>query len=134
MQRTEDQIMSKAPIEVTLGATQYQIKPLNIGPQREWRALVASSVGEIVDGMDKVDPGMGVSQIGYGLTATLVKFPEKLADLLFSYSPELKECEAAIIAEATEEQISSAFGKVMQVAYPFVTPLVLLKQVVRRSA
>ena len=36
-QRTEDQILSKAPIEVTFGAKKYQIPVLTIKAQREWR-------------------------------------------------------------------------------------------------
>jgi hypothetical protein len=131
MQRTEDQIISKAPIEVTFGSTKYSIPVLTIKAQREWRARVAEQIGELVSGMDADLSTATLPQLSRGFTATLVAFPDKLAELVFAYDPALPR--EVIETDATEEQVSAAFSKIMVVAYPFVAPLNLLKQAVRAS-
>ena len=64
-------------------------------------------------------------QLSRGFTATLIQFPEKIADLVFAYDKSLPQ--EVILEEATEEQISSAFSAIMLVAYPFLQPLALMK-------
>jgi hypothetical protein len=131
MQRTEDQILSKAPIEVIFGSTKYSIPVLTIKDQREWRARVAEQIGEVVSGMDADLSTATLPQLSRGFTTALVAFPDKLAELVFAYDPALPR--EVIEAEATEEQISAAFSKIMSVAYPFLAPLNLLKQAARAS-
>lgn len=126
MQRTEDQILSKAPIEVTFGDKKYYIPVLTIKAQREWRERVATEVGQIMNGMSGTVDNKTIPQLSRGFTSALIQFPEKLADLVFAYDLSLPQ--NVILEEATEEQISAAFSLIMSVAYPFLASLTLLKQ------
>ena len=47
-ERTEEDIISKAPTKVTLGAVSYDIKPLPILKARAWRAQLAETMQTIV--------------------------------------------------------------------------------------
>lgn len=119
MKRTEEQILSKAPIELTFGEKKYQVKPLPILKQREWRARLSSDLKDIVSAFERKDASSAA--LADGLTRALLDFPEKLAELVFSYDPSLPR--EQILAEATEEQIALAFSAIMAVAFPFLAQL-----------
>jgi hypothetical protein len=118
MPRTESEMIAKLPVKVTLGATEYTIKPLTILKAREWRIKLNEVVGQLVIGDPQQD-----------LTATLIAFPEKVAELVFAYAPELPK--ETIFEEATEEQLNLAFGKLMVVSYPFLASLQTTFQVTK---
>lgn len=122
MQRTEEQKITQAPIEVTLGTTVYPIKPLNILKARKWRILLNEKLGAISDSFQQKQ-----GLISTGLAQALTQFPDKLAELMFAYAPELPSDK--ILDEATEEQIADAFQAIMVVAYPFLMPLMMVTKV-----
>jgi hypothetical protein len=128
MKRTEEQILTRAPFEVTLGSEKYSIKPLAITPQMEWRSRMSEEFAAILSGYQETPTQ---DRISSGLIATLTKFPEKLAEMTFSYSPELPKDK--IMAEATEEQLALAFSDILSVAFPFLAQLDLVSKVVRAS-
>ena len=119
MKRTEEQILSKAPIEVTFGEKKYQIKPLTILRQRQWRSKLSEDLKDIVSSFERKDASSAA--LATGLTKALLEFPEKLAELVFSYDPSLPK--EQILDEATEEQIALAFSAIMAVAFPFLAQL-----------
>lgn len=81
-ERSESDILSCAPIEVTLGKTKYPIPPLAVNPNREWRKKYCLQLAPIIDTLNvRLDP----KSMLQGLTASLLQFPEKLADLVFDY-------------------------------------------------
>lgn len=126
--RTEDEIITKAPIEAQLGDKKYQIKPLSINKQRAWRSKLSEDLAGIVDNFGRqADP----NSMKTGLTGALLDFPEKLADLVFAYAPDLPKEE--ILENATEEQIAAAFSQIMAVAYPFLAQLGTVSTIVRSS-
>lgn len=127
MQRTEDQIISRAPIKVILGETAYEIKPLTITKQQAWRQKLATDMGLIVDTFSgKVK---SAADFNCGLRAAMFEAPEKMAQLVFDYAPYLPK--DVILDEekgATEEQLAGAFDSIMTLAFPFLKPLKTVTQ------
>lgn len=128
-QRTEDQIISKAPIKRTLGEVQYDFAPLTIVKARQWREKVNNIMQDVVATMDPNPENDTGKSIGSAITAALIAYPEKVADAVFAWSSDLPR--EKIEAEATEEQIAAAFSAIMVMAYPFLAPLVLTMKVTK---
>ena len=81
-ERTETEILSCAPIEVTLGKKKYSIPPLAVNPCREWRKEYYLQLAPVIDTLNvKLD----AKSMMQGLTASLLQFPEKLINLMFDY-------------------------------------------------
>lgn len=150
MARTEDDILSKAPIKVKLGDSEYEIKILTINAQRAWRTQLSEELAEIIANFN---PEVSKNTMALGLTGALIDFPEKLAELVFTYATKYEVSDVVcvdghfsfieqpvgetylpkekILTEATEEQIAKAFSEVMTVAFPFLSQLQLVTQLVR---
>ena len=114
-ERTDQQILSKEPLKVTLGTQTWELPILAITPMRKWRELVVASAKEIGT--------LGVSLNGLG--AAFVAFPEKITDLVFAYAPNLPKEQLQV--EATEEQFAVAFAEIASVAFPCRGQLSLMK-------
>lgn len=125
-ERTEEDIITKAPIVVTLGATQYGLKPLPVLKAREWRKKLTDTMLTVVGSMSLEQ---STTNMGPAMTAALVAFPDKVADLVLAWSPELDA--EKVLSEATEEQVATAFCAVMIMAYPFLAPLALTMRVTK---
>lgn len=126
MQRSEEDILSKAPIKVRLGDSEYDIKPLPILKARQWRTKLTETMKSIVSDMSVEQTA---TNIGPAMTAALVAFPDKVSDLVFAWSPDLPV--EKVLAEATEEQMTIAYSKIMVLAYPFLAPLHLTLKVTK---
>jgi hypothetical protein len=127
--RTEDDALSRAPLSVKLGDKDYSIPLLAVMAQREWRKNLFAELAPILESFNfKVDG----KSMATGLTATLLTFPDKLCDLVFSYAPDLPKDE--ILASATEEQIATAFSAIMAVAFPFVPQLGMVTNLLRANS
>jgi hypothetical protein len=138
MQRTEDEILSRAPIKCTLGGTEYSIRPLAVMAQREWRKKLFDSLAPILEAFDvTIDPAsMSTAKVmSKGLTATLLQFPEVLVDLVFAYAPGLPQDDIMDRQNgATEEQFAVAFSKIAAVAFPFLPQLDAVTRIVRETS
>lgn len=127
--RTEDEILARSPLSVKLGDKDYSIPLLAVMAQREWRKNLFAELAPILESFNfKVDG----KSMAAGLTASLLTFPEKLCDLVRAYAPDLPWEE--ILAEATEEQIGSAFSAIMVVAFPFVPQLGMVTNLLRANS
>lgn len=127
--RSEEDVVSRAPIVVKLGDKDYSLPLLAVVPQRAWRKNLFAVLLPILESFNfKVD---GKSMTA-GLTAALLQFPEKLADLVFAYSPDLPRDE--ILENATEEQIAVAFSAIMAVAFPFIPQLTTVQQLTKAAS
>jgi hypothetical protein len=124
--RTEDQIISQAPIEVTLGPTKYPITPLTIKKSAAWRKKLIDTCSTLLSNFDEESNPVNM---GHGLTRSLIAFPEGILNLVLDYAPNLDR--AVIEEQATEEQVAAAFSAIMQVAYPFLAQLGTVNQVVK---
>jgi hypothetical protein len=116
-ERTEEQILAKTPLEITLGEETYKLRILPVTRMSEWRAKVTGSATEIGK--------LGVSLQGLG--AALVAFPEKIIELVFAYDPTLPK-DKILSPEngATEEQFALAFSEIQSVAFPYLRQLSLM--------
>jgi hypothetical protein len=128
-QRTEDDILSRAPLTTKLGDTDYSIPLLAVMAQREWRKKLFAELVPLLDSFKSKADGKSIET---GLTAALLAFPDKLCDLVFAYAPDLPKDE--ILAKATEEQIASAFSAIMGVAFPFIPQLGMVTNLLRATA
>lgn len=131
MARTEDQMIAKSPIVVKLGEKEYTIPVLTILPSREWRVKLNESMASIVDTF-QVSETANADMFSKGLTSALIQFPEKMADLVFAYAGVVLPKDE-VLAAATEEQMGTAFSRIMEVAYPLV-PLAMAMKAARPVA
>lgn len=117
--RTEDDILDQAAIGLVLGKHEYPVKPLTIRKGKEWRGKVAELLNTLSAGplgQQAATPQGFMS----GLMVAFFSFPDRVLDLLYDYSPELRAHRAAIEDSATDEEVVVAFSRVMAVAYPFM--------------
>ena len=130
LKRSEEDILTQAPIKAKFGGAEYEIKPLRIMKAREWRGKLMEKMKEV--GVEMSKEAGGEKQLMQGLGYVLLQFPTVVADLVFEYCPELPE--EKILEDATEEQMAIAFGKIMQVAFPFQGELKTILQVMALPA
>ena len=114
-ERTEQEMLSQAPLKLQFGGKEYEIPILTIGKSRIWREKLVTAVTEI--------GGLGISVANLGVA--FVALPEKMADLVFAYDPELPK--DTIIETATEEELAAAFSAIVSVALPLSPMLALMK-------
>ncbi len=124
--RTEEQKALMQPIEVKFGAKKYPIQPLTMIPARDWRVELATVMGPISDNFQST------GAVSTGLSQALLQFPDKCAELVFSYAKDLPK--EVIVKEATDEQLSEAFLQIMGVAYPYLASLVAVTRVIRPTS
>ena len=115
MKRTDEQILAKEPLTIVLGNEKYSVPVLTILKQREWRKFLQETISPLLSVYDAEDTKEGRVK---SLSATLQKFPEKIAELVFAYCPELPQ--QKILEEATEEQLAVAYAQIMAIAFPFM--------------
>lgn len=119
LQRTEEEILGQLPITVKFGEAEYKIKPLRIKKAREWRTKLIEEVTSI---STMLQQDVSTSPVFIkGLAFVFLQFPEKMAELVFSYAPDLPK--DRIEDEASEEQLARAFGQIVQIAFPFLGEL-----------
>lgn len=122
--RSEEDILGQLPITIKFGEAEYKVKPLRILKARKWRESLIESVKEI-SGTLQQDASTNPVFI-QGLAFIFLQFPTKMADLVFSYAPDLPR--ETIENDATEEQLARAFGQIVQIAFPFVGELRAMTQ------
>ena len=123
--RTEEQVVSQAGIEVTLGGDKYQIAPLVIRDSREWRKKVIDLIAPLPDLVNvTMDDSAG---FGEALKQIMVVMPDRVADLFFQYAKDLDRDE--IEGKATDTELSEAFEGVLKIAFPLAeSPMKILKR------
>lgn len=130
-ERSEDDILAKAPLRVLLGGKRYEINPLPILEQRKWRAYFFSLFEDVTRTfaapaqprglLARLWPRDDTTAFVKALRVALLGFPEKLADAFFAYAKELPREE--IERTATEQELVAAFLRVWEVAFPFLPVL-----------
>ncbi len=112
--RTEDEVVAKAPIEVILGGKKYEIAPLVIRDSRAWRKKAAPFRAALVRhaSVDSDNPKE--------FEKTLVKLMgsriNETIDLFFDYAKDLDRKKMERIA--TDLEVVNAFQEVIKVAFP----------------
>ena len=120
-ERTEEEILTRAPILVILGGKKCEIVPLVIRDSRIWRkkliSLIASLPALVNTTMDTENP-QGFED---SLTQMMVTMPDQVLDLFFEYAKELDREE--IESVATDTEIAKAFEEVVQIVFPLAQSL-----------
>jgi len=112
--RTEEEKIVQAPIVISLGGLNYDIKLLPIRDSRGWRKRVAELLGDIPK-YAKVSAD-APDEFAVAMNSMISSMPDAIIDLVFDYAKELNREE--IEAVATDEEIGAAFSKIMEVAFP----------------
>lgn len=123
--RTEEQIITQAPITVKLGDQEYQLKPLRLQKQWAWRKQFLDLLDTIFT-TKKMESEDVVAVLKTGVGGLLRQYPEKVIDLIFSFAPDLPKDK--IMEEATEEQLLLCFNEIYALAVlPIVAQAVAMK-------
>lgn len=119
--RTEEQILTQAPVKVKLGDKEYDLKPLRLKKQWAWRTLFMDTVNQIFP--DKEGDAAAVKE---GVGVLLKQYPEKVMDLICAFAPDLPR--ATVEEDATEEQVLLCFQEIYALAIlPIVAQAAAMK-------
>lgn len=131
--RTDDEKLAIAPIKVQLGGKEYNIPVRRILAARKWREEFIEAVSSM--GTSMLNNVTSVTSFVGGFAFAFLRFPEKIADLVFSYDPSLPRdvIEGEGPDAASEEELALAFGAIMKVAFPFLSELSMVNQVLRTA-
>jgi hypothetical protein len=129
-ERTESEMLARAPIKAQLGGKTYELKILTILEARAWRELMFNAAEGAIGVLSS--EVLDLSVLISGLNTVLLRFPEKLAGLLFAYAPELPREE--VEASATEEELAVVLNVIMKVAFPFGPILKAMQSAVQMAA
>ena len=114
MERTEDEKVTQAGIDVILGGDTYKVPPLVIKDSREWRKEISQMLASIPQyaAVTTDDP----AGFEAALKKLLLDMPDRVIDLFFGYAKTLDR--PTIEEKATDAEIAVAFEQVIQIAFP----------------
>jgi len=112
--RSEEQIISQAPVIVHFGGKEYKVKLLNIKDARSWRTELSEMMGQLSPAVNATTDTPEKFQ--EAMNSLLVDMPDKITDLVFSYAIDLPREE--IEAIATDAEMALAFENILEVAFP----------------
>jgi hypothetical protein len=145
MERTQEQILTLAPIVIVLAGKEYPVPILTIGKAIAWRQKLISTADDIMRPlMQPIKPPLWKRAINFlafwrpkqsgtadsvfaGLGTAWIAFPEKVLQLIFDYAPDLPRQE--IRETATEEEMFVAFSKIVDTVNPLRRQISLMKAV-----
>ena len=118
VKRTEEEIISKAPVQVIIGGEPLDMAPLVIAESRKWRQQFSKLLGELpaLSTIDTENP----ENFKKGMNTLMVAMPDKVLNLVCQY---MKLKPEEIENKATDQEISEAFEVAVELAFPLVTSL-----------
>ena len=119
--RTEEQVVTKASIEVILGGKKYEIAPLVIRDSRVWRKKFIDLVVPLPSLLNTIVDASNPEGFGSVLSQMMIAMPDQVIDLFFEYAKDLNRED--IEAIATDTEISKAFEEVVKVTFPLTESL-----------
>ncbi len=116
MERTEEQILARAPLKVVLGGEETEVRMLVMTESRQWRAEAAQLLASLpkLDNVDTED----AEQFGGAIDLLMNVMPDTICDLFFKYAKDLDR--GKIEEVATDLEVVAAFKVVSAAAFPFV--------------
>ena len=117
--RSEDQKVTQAPILVSFGGKEYEIKLLVIKESRVWRQQFADVLKALPLFVNAIDTTKHFEQVINGM---FMDVPDQVIDLIFAYAKDLPRDE--IEAVATDVEMSVAFESILEVAFPLSRTMV----------
>ena len=132
--RTESEIVLKV-LTLTFGEKKYEVPVLRIAAAAAWRKKFFEQTFKLTEELpEKFDERSAdlSKAVSKGLFAALLKFPEKIPDLVFSYAPSLPREE--ILATAFDQEFAIAFRAIWGVAFqPFLASLGMVMEMNRAN-
>lgn len=112
-------------LKLTFGGKPYIVPVLRMREAAKWREEYCKRTQEVAASMpmsaDEKSPDFGKT-LGNALLHGLLKFPEAIPELVFSYARDLPREE--ILANAYDQEFTNAFGAIWGVAFqPFLASL-----------
>ncbi len=109
---------------VMLGGKTYVVEELRARANADWRKRLAGPFGDIAGklsamGMIELSDGQALGDLVRSLSGTLIGSIETIKDLVFSYSPVLRQDEKRLGEEAYDSEFLDAFIEILKLAYPF---------------
>lgn len=129
--RTDEQKLKHAPLTLQFGDKEYAVKILTMGKAAEWREKFTAEMEVINESFTSPVAGATAKAVANGFTAAMLRFPEKITEMVFLYAPYLDS--KSILDECTDEQMATAFSNIWEVAYPFLAHLGNVMQMVNAS-
>ncbi len=125
--RSESEVLLKE-LKLTFGEKDYVVPVLRSRAAAKWREEYFRITKEVSEDnptkLEETEPQKIAEAVGRGLMGALLKFPNKIPELIFSYAPSLKEHEEEILAAAYDQEFQKAYGMIWQVAFrPFLASL-----------
>lgn len=117
--RSEDDKITQAPIMLSFGGKEYELKPLVIKESRKWRKQFAEVLKGLPLFVNAIDTHKHFEQVINGM---FMDVPDQVIDLIFAYAKNLPKEE--IEAVATDAEMAIAFEAVMEVAFPLARSMV----------
>lgn len=115
--RSEQDIVTMAPVIATFGTEKYEIKPLTVFAQGQWRDKMVDIMTPIMESFTAEASATSFAK-AYG--TALREAPEMFVGLVAEYGLLDKD---TVAKAATPEQVAQAFLGIMEVAFPFGKPL-----------
>ncbi len=128
-ERSEEDKVTQAPLEVILGGVPHEIKLLTIKEARIWRTKVKECVNDLSRYSDVTADNP--EEFLTALNALLVEMPDDVIDLFFGYAKDLDR--EAIEDVANDLEIAKAWGQVQAVAFPLTQSLGMTGQAPQAS-
>ncbi|SRR6266536_4420846 len=134
--RTDSEIILKE-LKLKFGDAEYIVPVLRMKAAAKWREEYFKRTKEVTDTMPQKfeqehDPKELSKAIGRGLMGALLEYPEKVPELVFSYSKELQEKREEIEEVAYDQDFTRAFAQIWQVAFqPFLASLGMVLEMQR---
>jgi len=129
--RSESDVILKE-LKLKFGEQEYTVPVLRMRAAAKWREEYFARTKEVADDM-KAEETENISKaVSRGLMAALLKFPDKVPELVFSYSPLLADKKEEILEAAYDQDFQRAFQQIWQVAFaPFLASLGMVLEMQR---
>lgn len=108
---------------VQIGDKQYTIREKKRKANAKWRQAFQAQfteVADLIEGLPTIDlTPTAIGELLRQITTKVGGSVDKMAELVFNYSPELNKDREVIEEEAYDSDIMAAFTAVLKLAYPF---------------
>jgi hypothetical protein len=129
MEISDSEVLLKT-LKLKFGDKEYKVPVLRMTAAAEWRKEFYERTREVSADLPNNfvgDPAELRKAIQRGIFGALLKFPEKIPELVFLYAPGLPKDE--ILAAAYDQDFSAAFKAIWGVAFqPFLASLGLVME------
>ena len=133
--RSESEIVLKK-LTLHFGEKDYEVPVLRMAAAAQWRKTFFEMTAEVNNDLpqrfEEHSPELGKA-LAQGLFTALLRFPDKIPDLVFSYAPSLPREE--ILATAYDQEFAFAFKAIWRVAFePFLASLGMVMEMQRANS